>query len=136
MVQLRCQVHMELAHLEEDEDCLESAMEHLHCALQLDSHGLYRENLLLALSQLRLYTSPGQAPERAEDKATLAIEQVRWSTWWGLGASVLSPVSVPVHPWLPAGQEGHPQGQCPKEEGAPSECRPGPRSRHLPDCVG
>ncbi|XP_049646414.1 cilia- and flagella-associated protein 46-like [Suncus etruscus] len=80
MVQLRCQVHMELAQLEEDEDCLESAMEHLHCALQLDSHGLYRKNLLLALSQLRLYTSPGQAPERAEDKATLAIEQAKKAT--------------------------------------------------------
>lgn len=76
MVLMRCQVHMEMAHIDEDEDRLEPAMQHLHKALLLDSRGLYREQLHAALTRLRLCTSLYQSPERAEDKATVAIEQV------------------------------------------------------------
>ncbi|XP_074194762.1 LOW QUALITY PROTEIN: cilia- and flagella-associated protein 46 [Rhinolophus sinicus] len=77
LVLLRCQVHMELAQLDEDEDRLEPAMQHLHKALRLDGRGLYREELGSALNRLRLCTLLYQCPGRAEDKATLAIEQAK-----------------------------------------------------------
>ncbi|XP_054975087.1 cilia- and flagella-associated protein 46 [Sorex araneus] len=80
MLQLRCQVHMELAHIEEDEDRLELAMEHLRKALRLDSLGLYQEQLQLSLRQLHLCTTLYQTPERAEDRAILAIEQAKKAT--------------------------------------------------------
>lgn len=76
LVLLRCQVHMELAQIDEDEDRLEPAMQHLHKALRLDGRSLYREELGSALNRLRLCTLLYQCPGRAEDKATLAIEQV------------------------------------------------------------
>ncbi|XP_036907145.1 cilia- and flagella-associated protein 46 [Sturnira hondurensis] len=77
MVLLRCQVHMELAHVEEDEDRLEPAMEHLVKAMRLDSQGLYQERLRMAFNRLRLCSMLYQTPERAEDKATMAIEQAK-----------------------------------------------------------
>lgn len=76
LVLLRCQVHMELAQIAEDEDRPEPAMQHLHKAVRLDSRGLYREELSSALNRLRLCTLLHQRPGRAEDKATLAVEQV------------------------------------------------------------
>ncbi|XP_057591801.1 cilia- and flagella-associated protein 46 [Hippopotamus amphibius kiboko] len=77
MVQLHCQVHMEVAHIEEDEDRLEPAMQHLKKAMLLDSLGLYQDKLKLAINRLHLCTLLYQVPERAEDKATLAIEQAK-----------------------------------------------------------
>lgn len=76
MVLLRCQVHMEMALIEEDEDRLEPAVQHLRKAALLDSQGLYREYLKVASNRLRLCTMLYQSPERAEDKAIMAIEQV------------------------------------------------------------
>uniref|UniRef100_A0A8D0Q223 Cilia and flagella associated protein 46 n=1 Tax=Sus scrofa TaxID=9823 RepID=A0A8D0Q223_PIG len=80
MVPLRCQVHMEVAHIEEDADRLEPAMEHLRKAMLLDSLGLYQDGLRTAFNRLRLCTMLYQTPERAEDKATMAIEQAPPST--------------------------------------------------------
>ncbi|XP_016061813.1 PREDICTED: cilia- and flagella-associated protein 46 [Miniopterus natalensis] len=77
MVLLRCQVHMELAHIEEDEDRLEPAMEHLQKAMLLDSQGLYQEKLGMAFNRLHLCSMLYQSPERAEDKAIMAIEQAK-----------------------------------------------------------
>ncbi|XP_045665368.1 cilia- and flagella-associated protein 46 isoform X2 [Ursus americanus] len=77
MVLLRCQVHMEMAHIEEDEDRLEPAMRHLQKAVLLDSLGLYQEKLTMALNRLHLCTMLYQSPERAEDKAIMAIEQAK-----------------------------------------------------------
>lgn len=76
MVLLRCQAHMEMACIEEDEDRLEPAMEHLQKAMRLDSLGLYQDNLWIAFNRLHLCTMLYQSPERPEDKATMAIEQV------------------------------------------------------------
>ncbi|XP_058291859.1 cilia- and flagella-associated protein 46 isoform X10 [Hylobates moloch] len=76
MTLLRCQVHMEMAQIEEDEDRLEPAMEHLRKAARLDSLGLYQDRLQMASTRLRLCTTLYQAPERAEDKAIMAVEQV------------------------------------------------------------
>ncbi|KAM8780319.1 LOW QUALITY PROTEIN: cilia- and flagella-associated protein 46 [Rhynchonycteris naso] len=77
LVLLRCQVHMEMAHIEEDEDRLEPAMEHLQKAMLLDSQGLYQERLQMAFNRLHLCSMLYQSPERAEDKATMAIEQAK-----------------------------------------------------------
>ncbi|XP_021108879.1 cilia- and flagella-associated protein 46 isoform X3 [Heterocephalus glaber] len=77
MTLLRCQVHMEMACIEEDEDRLEPAMEHLQKAMSLDSLGLYQDKLKTAFNRLRLCTMLYQSPERAEDKAIMAIEQAK-----------------------------------------------------------
>ncbi|XP_045438178.1 cilia- and flagella-associated protein 46 [Pipistrellus kuhlii] len=77
MVLLRCQVHMEMARIEEDEDRLEPALEHLQKAMGLDSQGLYQEKLKMAFNRLRLCSMLYQSPERAEDKAIMAIEQAK-----------------------------------------------------------
>uniref|UniRef100_A0A8C6QI67 Cilia and flagella associated protein 46 n=1 Tax=Nannospalax galili TaxID=1026970 RepID=A0A8C6QI67_NANGA len=77
MTMLRCQVHMELAYIEQDEDRLEPAMEHLQKAMNLDSLGLYQDKIKMALNRLRLCTTLYQSPERPEDKAMLAIEQAK-----------------------------------------------------------
>lgn len=141
LVLLRCQVHMQLAHIDEDEDRLEPAVEHLRKATLLDGCGLYREELGTALNRLRLCTSLYQSPERAEDKATLAIEQVL--AWRLRGSRERSekgsaePLQGKRHPAHHAfspfvGQEGCPQGQRPEEAGAAGERGPGPGPRHLP----
>nr|XP_054099496.1 cilia- and flagella-associated protein 46 isoform X11 [Callithrix jacchus] len=80
MTVLRCQVHMEMAQIEEDEDRLEPAMEHLWKATRLDSLGLYQDQLRMASTRLRLCTTLYQAPEHAEDKAIMAIEQAKKAT--------------------------------------------------------
>ncbi|XP_058400316.1 cilia- and flagella-associated protein 46 [Diceros bicornis minor] len=77
MVLLRCQAHMEMACIEEDEDRLEPAMEHLQKAMRLDSLGLYQDKLWRAVNRLRLCTMLYQSPTRPEDKATMAIEQAK-----------------------------------------------------------
>nr|XP_031317921.1 cilia- and flagella-associated protein 46 isoform X2 [Camelus dromedarius] len=77
VVTLRCHVHMEVACIEEDEDRLEPAMAHLRKALLLDSLGHHQDELLMALNRLHLCTTLYQIPERAEDKATMAIEQAK-----------------------------------------------------------
>lgn len=156
MVLLRCQVHMEMALIEEDEDRLEPAVQHLQKAALLDSQGLYQEHLRVASNRLRLCTMLYQCPERAEDKAIMAIEQVRarpprltgaqhlpWAphtcrprgaTW---GSRAWAPRRRPrAHACPSAGQEGHPQGQRAEEAGAPGERGSGAGPRRLPDRAG
>lgn len=65
-----------MAHIEEDADRLEPAMEHLKKALLLDGLGLYQDKIKMALNRLQLCTTLYQVPLRDEDKATMAIEQV------------------------------------------------------------
>ncbi|XP_065779668.1 cilia- and flagella-associated protein 46 isoform X5 [Muntiacus reevesi] len=75
--QLRCQVHLEMAHIEEDADRLEPAMEHLKKAMLLDGLGLYQDKIKMALNRLQLCATLYQVPARNEDKATMAIEQAK-----------------------------------------------------------
>lgn len=142
LVLLRCQVHMELAHIDEDEDRLEPAVEHLRKAMLLDGRGLYREELGTALNRLHLCTNLYQSPERAEDKATMAVEQVlAWrlrgsrERWEKTSAEPLRGKRHLAHrafsPFV--GQESCPQGQRPEEAGAAGERGPGSGPRHLPD---
>ncbi|KAJ8793985.1 hypothetical protein J1605_003395 [Eschrichtius robustus] len=77
MVLFRCQVHMEMAYIEEDEGRLEAAMAHLKKAMLLDTLDLHQDELKMAFNRLQLCATLYQVPERAEDKATLAIEQAK-----------------------------------------------------------
>lgn len=77
MTLMRCQVHMEMACIEQDEDRLEPAIEHLKKAMRLDSQGIYQDKLSMVYNRLQLCTMLYQSPDRPEDKATMAIEQVR-----------------------------------------------------------
>lgn len=152
MVLFRCQVHMEMAYIEEGADRLEPAMEHLRKAVLLDTLGLYQDTLRMALNRLHLCATPCQVPERTEDKATLAIEQVCPAPPdLGPGASAPGegrrPGRGPVRPGalsrdgqrccsgrrghsshrLPfSGKENDAQGQCAQEAGAAGDRGPGP----------
>ncbi|XP_048193494.1 cilia- and flagella-associated protein 46-like [Perognathus longimembris pacificus] len=77
MTLLRCQVHMELGHIEEDADQLETAMEHLRKASSLDTMGLYQDKIRMGFNRIHLCTMLYQSPERAEDKANMAIQQAK-----------------------------------------------------------
>uniref|UniRef100_A0A8C4ULF1 Cilia- and flagella-associated protein 46 n=1 Tax=Falco tinnunculus TaxID=100819 RepID=A0A8C4ULF1_FALTI len=77
LVLLRCQVHMEIARIEEDEDRIEAAMEHLQKAVHLDNSGQYQEHLRFTFNRLRLCTMLHKSPERLEDQAVIMIEQAK-----------------------------------------------------------
>ncbi|XP_078006794.1 cilia- and flagella-associated protein 46 isoform X2 [Phascolarctos cinereus] len=77
MTVMRCQVHIEISHIEEDEDRLEVAMEHLQKAMRLDYLGEYQEHLKMAYNRLHLRSMLYHVPKRMEDKAIMAIEQAK-----------------------------------------------------------
>ncbi|KAI1236084.1 hypothetical protein IHE44_0001357, partial [Lamprotornis superbus] len=77
LILLRCQVHMEIARIEEDGERLEAALEHLHKAMHLNSSGQYREHLRLSFKRLRLSAVLYESPERPEDQAGMLIEQAK-----------------------------------------------------------
>nr|XP_042712700.1 cilia- and flagella-associated protein 46 isoform X3 [Chrysemys picta bellii] len=77
LILLRCQVHMEIAHIEEDEDRIEAAMEHFQKAIYLDNNGQYQEHLKMAFHRLHLCTMLYKSPERLEDQAIMMIEQAK-----------------------------------------------------------
>ena len=77
LMQLRCQVHMELAKCEEDGEQIQVAIEHLKKALALDDGNVYQERLEVALHRLELRAELYQQPERLEDQAAMIIEQAR-----------------------------------------------------------
>lgn len=76
LILLRCQVHMEIARIEENGDRIEAAMEHLKKAIYLDNNGQYQEHLKMAFNRLHLCTMLYKSPERLEDQAIMMIEQV------------------------------------------------------------
>ncbi|NXC45008.1 CFA46 protein, partial [Penelope pileata] len=74
---LRCQVHMEIARVEEDEDRIEIAVKHLQKAMELDSNGQYQEHLQLASHRLAVYAMLYASPERPEERAVVMLEQAK-----------------------------------------------------------
>lgn len=74
-LEMRCQIHSELALIEEEEWCLHSSFTHLQTALQLDN-GSLRERLLSALSLVQLKQNLNWTLTRAEDKAAMLLLQV------------------------------------------------------------
>nr|XP_009929955.1 PREDICTED: tetratricopeptide repeat protein 40 [Opisthocomus hoazin] len=77
LILLRCQVHMEIARIEEDGDRIEAAVEHLQKAIHLNNGGQYEEYLRLTFNRLRLCTMLYKSPERLEDRAVMMIEQAK-----------------------------------------------------------
>ncbi|KAL4232411.1 Cilia and flagella associated protein 46 [Mactra antiquata] len=77
LVQLRCQIHTELAKCEEDSEQIEVAMTNLKKALALDDAKIYQERLEVMLHRLDLRSELYKQPERVEDIAGMIIEQAR-----------------------------------------------------------
>ncbi|XP_055502612.1 cilia- and flagella-associated protein 46 isoform X1 [Leucoraja erinacea] len=77
LIKLRCQVHMEIAQIEEDENRIEVAMEHLQKAFYLNNAGQYKNYIKQTLHRLQLYSSVYASPKLPEDQAILFIEQVK-----------------------------------------------------------
>ncbi|XP_010138787.1 PREDICTED: tetratricopeptide repeat protein 40, partial [Buceros rhinoceros silvestris] len=77
LILLRCQVHMEIARIEEDGDRMEAAVEHMQKAIHLNNGGQYQEHLRLTLNRLHLCTMLYKSPERLEDQAVMMIEQAK-----------------------------------------------------------
>ncbi|KAF0027185.1 hypothetical protein F2P81_019926 [Scophthalmus maximus] len=73
--EMRCQVHSELAVIEEEEGRLEASLTHLQKAMLLDN-GTQGERLSSALRLLQLRATLYQTPSRAEDKAAKLMQQV------------------------------------------------------------
>ncbi|XP_073337460.1 cilia- and flagella-associated protein 46 isoform X1 [Pagrus major] len=76
LLEMRCQVHSELAVIEEEEGRLEASLTHLQKALLLDN-GTQRERLSSALRLLQIRGTLYQTPSRTEDKAAMLMQQVR-----------------------------------------------------------
>ncbi|XP_069755663.1 cilia- and flagella-associated protein 46 isoform X2 [Narcine bancroftii] len=77
LIQLRCQVHIEIAQIEEDENRIEIAMEHLRRAFKLNSRGPYKNYIQQILHRLQLYSSVYEFPQLPEDQAIVIIEQIK-----------------------------------------------------------
>lgn len=73
---LRCQIHLELGKCEEDVEQIEVALQNYKKALALDDTGVYSERLEMAINRVELRATLYDQPERAEDVATMIIEQV------------------------------------------------------------
>ncbi|XP_053164122.1 cilia- and flagella-associated protein 46 isoform X2 [Hemicordylus capensis] len=80
LILLRCQVHMEIACIEEKGERIEVAMQHLQKAIHLDSNGQYHEYLKMAFHRLNLNTVLYKSLERLEDQASLMVEQAKRGT--------------------------------------------------------
>ena len=68
LLETRCEVHQELALLEEEEGRLEASLGHLERAVLL-ADGPRRERLLTMVHRLRLRATLYSAPSRPEDRA-------------------------------------------------------------------
>ncbi|XP_049456510.1 cilia- and flagella-associated protein 46 isoform X3 [Epinephelus fuscoguttatus] len=76
LLEMRCQVHSELAAIEEEDGRLEASLTHLQKAMALDN-GTQRERLSSALRLLQLRGNLYQMPSRIEDKAAMLMQQAR-----------------------------------------------------------
>lgn len=72
---MRCQLHSELAAIEEEKGSLEASLTHLQKALLLDD-GTQQEHLSSALHLLQLRTALDQTPSRREDQAAQLLQKV------------------------------------------------------------
>ncbi|XP_066535415.1 cilia- and flagella-associated protein 46 isoform X2 [Hoplias malabaricus] len=77
LLDMRCQVHAELAAIEEEEERLESACKHLHKALSLDVEGKYHQRLSSSLHLLQLNTNLYSTPASPEEQAVVLIQQAK-----------------------------------------------------------
>ncbi|XP_034078590.1 LOW QUALITY PROTEIN: cilia- and flagella-associated protein 46 [Gymnodraco acuticeps] len=76
LLEMRCQVHSELAVIEEEDGRLEASLTHLQKAMLLDN-GTQQERLSSAVGLLQLRGTLYQTTSRAEDKAAMLMQQAR-----------------------------------------------------------
>ncbi|XP_068112949.1 cilia- and flagella-associated protein 46 isoform X2 [Hyperolius riggenbachi] len=76
---MRCQIHIEIAQIEEQEDRIEVAIEHVLKAVNLDGNGQYQNFLKMYLHRLQLRATLYTKPQRAEDQAAMILEQAKQS---------------------------------------------------------
>ncbi|KAL6101538.1 cfap46 [Pungitius sinensis] len=76
LLETRCQVHSELALIEEEDGRLEASLTHLQKAMLLDN-GMRRERLSSAVRLLKLRDTLYHTPPRAEDRADMLMQQAR-----------------------------------------------------------
>ncbi|KAF3842490.1 hypothetical protein F7725_024441, partial [Dissostichus mawsoni] len=76
LLEMRCQVHSELAVIEEEDGRLEASLTHLQKAMLLDN-GTQQERLSSAVRLLQLRGTLYQTTSRAEDKAAMLMQQAR-----------------------------------------------------------
>ncbi|KAM4702837.1 cilia- and flagella-associated protein 46 [Rhinophrynus dorsalis] len=74
---LRCQIHLEVAQIEESEDRIEIAIKHIQKALHFDDNGQYEHFLMAHLHRLQLRAMLYKKPDRLEDQAAMIIEQAK-----------------------------------------------------------
>lgn len=72
---MRCQLHSELAAIEEEQGRLEASLTHLQQALLLDN-GTQQDRLSSAVHLLQLRATLDQTPSRDEDKAASLMQKV------------------------------------------------------------
>ncbi|XP_046691474.1 cilia- and flagella-associated protein 46 isoform X1 [Silurus meridionalis] len=77
LLDMRCQVHAELAAIEEEAERLEPAIQHLHAALGLDENGQFHQRLSFSLHCLQLRSKLYSTPTRPEDQAAMLIQQTK-----------------------------------------------------------
>ncbi|XP_035810814.2 cilia- and flagella-associated protein 46 isoform X2 [Amphiprion ocellaris] len=76
LLEMRCQVHSELAAIEEEEGHLEASLTHLQRAMLLDN-GTQQERLSSAFRLLQLRRMLYETPPRTEDKAAMLMQQAK-----------------------------------------------------------
>ncbi|XP_058493509.1 cilia- and flagella-associated protein 46-like [Solea solea] len=76
LLEMRCQIHSELAKITEEEGCLEASLTHLQKAILLDD-GTRHEQLSSALHLLQVRRTPFQALSQNKDKAAMLLQQTR-----------------------------------------------------------
>lgn len=76
LLDMRCQIHAELAAIEEEAERLEPAAQHLQAALVLDESGQFQQRLSFSLHLIQLRSNLYKTPTRNEDQAAMLIQQV------------------------------------------------------------
>ncbi|XP_063818084.1 cilia- and flagella-associated protein 46 isoform X2 [Pseudophryne corroboree] len=76
---MRCQIHLEIAQIEKEEDRIEVAIGHIQKALILGGNGEYQNLLKTCLHRLQLRATLYTKPQCPEDQAAMIIEQAKQS---------------------------------------------------------
>ncbi|KAM9325060.1 LOW QUALITY PROTEIN: cilia- and flagella-associated protein 46 [Gastrophryne carolinensis] len=79
LMEMRCQIYMEIAQMEDEEDRAELAIGQLQKALALNGDGKYKNFLNVCLHRLQLRAALYTKPQRAEDQAAMILEQAKHS---------------------------------------------------------
>lgn len=76
LLDIRCQIHAELAAIEEEAERLEPAAQHLQAALGLDESGQCQQRLSFSLYLIQQRSNLYTTPTRPEDQAAMLLQQV------------------------------------------------------------